>query len=313
MNRLSLTPLMQVLKKLNPFLALSRTPHGLIDMTAPMAAALLCMGHFPPLDLVVVGLVTVFAGYTAVYALNDLVDLRTDKQKVRIGGYADGEDYLDGALTRHPMAKGVLGLPAGLAWTVGWAVVAMVGAYWLNPLCLYLFLFGCLLEGIYCLLWRVTPLRALVNGIVKTLGAVAAVYAVDPDPPVLFVLTLVLWLFCWEIGGQNIPADWTDIDEDRHFKAKTIPLLLGTRRAGVISLLCLVTSMLLHFALLLVSPPKFGSFYLVCALALNAGLLLAPAIALAHSQERRNAMDLFNKASYYPMATLLLVLVKLIV
>jgi hypothetical protein len=42
------------------------------------------------------GLITVFAGYTAVYALNDLVDYRTDREKVRAGEYGDGEDFLDG-------------------------------------------------------------------------------------------------------------------------------------------------------------------------------------------------------------------------
>lgn len=298
--------------RLKLFFALSRTPHGLIDMTAPAAAALLCLGHFPSFAVTVVGLVTVFAGYTAVYALNDVVDFRTDKEKVRIGGYADGEDYLDGALTRHPMAKGALGLPAGVAWTVGWAAVAVAGAYWLNPVCLYIFLAGCLLEGLYCLLWRVTPLRAAINGIVKTLGAMAAVYAVNPDPPALMLTTLFLWIFFWEIGGQNIPADWTDIEEDRHFKAQTIVVRLGTRRAGVISLACLVVAMFLHFALLLASPLQFGPFDLVIALAINISLLLWPVLELAQKQDRRNAMDLFNKASYYPMATLLLVLVNII-
>ncbi len=303
---------MQMRQKLNLFFALSRTPHGLIDMTTPVAAALLCLGHFPSFAVTVVGLITVFAGYTAVYALNDVVDFRTDKEKVRIGGYVDGEDYLDGTLTRHPMAKGVLGLSAGLAWTAGWAAVAVAGAYWLNPVCLYIFLAGCLLEGLYCLLWRVTPLRAVVNGLVKTLGALAAVYAVNPDPPVFFVPTLLLWIFFWEIGGQNIPNDWTDIEEDRHFKAQTIPLRLGTRRAGAISVVCLVTAMFLHFALLWASPMKFGAIYLLGALAINAYLLLWPVLRLAQNQDRRYAMDLFNKASYYPLTTLLLVLVRFI-
>ncbi len=298
--------------KLNLFFALSRTPHGLIDMAAPAAAALLCLGHFPPFLVVVVGLITVFAGYTAVYALNDVVDFTTDKQKVRIGGYTDGEDYLDGALTRHPMAKGVLGLSAGIAWTVGWAAVALTGAYWLNPVCLYLFLAGCLLEGVYCRLWRVTPMRAVVNGVVKSLGPLAAVFAVNPHPPAFFVLILLLWIFFWEVGGQNIPADWTDIKEDRHFNAQTIPVCLGTQRASVISLVCLVTAMFLHFVLLWASPIKFEAIFLLAALAVNIYLLLRPVLALAEHQDRNQAMNLFNKASHYPLATLLIVLLQLI-
>ena len=176
--------------RLKLFLALSRTPHGVIDIATPALAALLCLGHFPSLATILLGLVTVFAGYTAVYALNDLVDYRTDREKVRAGGYEDGEDYLDGVLVRHPLAKGVLTLSEGIVWAGGWALVAMVGAWLLNPVCFFLFLAGGLLEAVYCLLWRVTPMRALINGIVKTLGAVAAVYAVNPQPSFLFLLVL---------------------------------------------------------------------------------------------------------------------------
>ena len=56
------------------FLGLSRTPHGILDMATPPMAALLWLGHFPPFLVVIVGLITAFAGYTAVYALNDLID-----------------------------------------------------------------------------------------------------------------------------------------------------------------------------------------------------------------------------------------------
>ena len=68
------------LSKLPLFLALSRTPHGLLDMAAPFAA-LLWLGAFPPLTVMLLGVVTVFAGYTAVYALNDVVDYQNDRKK----------------------------------------------------------------------------------------------------------------------------------------------------------------------------------------------------------------------------------------
>jgi 4-hydroxybenzoate polyprenyltransferase len=298
--------------KLKLFFALSRTPHGLIDMATPAAAALLCLGYFPPFSVTLVGLITVFAGYTAVYALNDMVDLRMDKEKVGIGGCHDDEDYLDGALIRHPMAKGVLSFSSGLIWTLGWAAVALTGAYWLNPVCLYIFLAGCVLESIYCKLWQVTPLRTVVNGLVKSLGAIAAAYAVNPAPPFLFLSVLFLWIFCWEIGGQNIPCDWTDIEEDRHFGAQTIPVRLGELRAGMISVGTLACAMFLHMALFWVSPLKFGGFILLSALAVNVYMLLLPGLKLTEQRNRSSAMDLFNKASYYPLATLILVLLKIL-
>ncbi|WP_054032953.1 UbiA family prenyltransferase [Desulfatitalea tepidiphila] len=297
--------------RLKLFLALSRTPHGIIDMAAPALAALLCLGHFPPIQVTLVGIVTVFAGYTAVYALNDLVDLRTDRQKVDIGGYSDGENYLDGVMMRHPMAKGALSFKAGLAWAVGWAILALAGAYWLNPVCLYIFLAGCLLEGLYCKLWRVTPLRALVNGAVKTLGSVAAVFAVDPSPSPLFLIALFAWMFAWEIGGQNIPNDWTDIEEDRHFKAQTIPLRLGLHKATLVIVACLTATLFLNIVLLWVSPLTFGILPMIVVVAVNVLLLLHPALLLVERQKRELAMTLFNKASYYPLAILGIVLVRL--
>ena len=296
-------------EKLKLFLALSRTPHGVIDMATPALAALLCLGRFPSPAVTLIGLVTVFAAYTAVYALNDLVDLHTDIEKVAAGGYDDNEVYLDGVLIRHPMAKGVLTPSAGLAWACGWSAIALLGAYWLNPVCLVLFLAGCLLEAIYCKLWRVTPLRTVINGIVKTLGALAAVYAVNPDPPLLFLALLFLWLFFWEIGGQNIPNDWTDIEEDRRFNAQTIPIRLGLRRAGILSLGTLVAALFLNLFVWWASPlPNHGPF-LIAAVLINGFLLLKPALALAEGQERSDAMGLFNKASYYPLAMFALVLV----
>jgi 4-hydroxybenzoate polyprenyltransferase len=281
-------------------------------MAMPAVAALLCLGHFPSLPVTLVGLLTVFAGYTAVYALNDLIDLRADKQKVGIGGYADEDNYMDGVLTRHPMAKGALSLQAGLAWTFFWAAVAMGGAYWLNPVCLWIFLGGCMLEGIYCLLWRVTPMRAIVNGMVKTLGAIAAAFAVNTSPPLVFLMFLFLWIFSWEIGGQNIPNDWTDIEEDRHFRAKTIPVHLGTRRAALIAVLSLVCTLLFNIALFWASPLPFNGWLLCAAVVANVALLLWPVRQLAESRQRSSAMRLFNRASYYPLAMLCIVLISLI-
>ena len=306
---LPLPPAVQ--KQLNLFWALSRTPHGLIDMTTPALAALLCLGHFPPLPVVLIGLITAFAGYTAVYAVNDLTDYHSDRKKAAAGGFDDTEDYLDGVLIRHPLAKGALSYASGLAWAAGWALVAMAGAYILNPVCLWIFLAGCLLEIVYCLLGSVTPQRALVNGLVKTCGPLAAVYAVDPSPPLLFLALLFLWIFFWEIGGQNIPADWTDIEEDRRFNARTIPASLGLGRASVLSAACLMAATLLNVMVFWSSPLSFGLFYLLAALGINLYLLLWPALQLAETRQRKMAMVLFNRASYYPLAFFLLVLVRI--
>jgi 4-hydroxybenzoate polyprenyltransferase len=285
-----------------------------IDIATPCLAALLCLGAFPSFAIVLLGLITVFSGYTAVYALNDLVDYRVDKEKIQAGGYAGSEEYmdLDGVLIRHPLASGVLTYTEGLLWAGGWALVAMVGAWLLNPVCFFLFLAGGVLESIYCSLLRVTPLRTMVNGIVKTLGAIAAVYAVNPDPSMAFLLVLFGWIFFWEIGGQNIPNDWTDIEEDRRFNAKTIPVKFGRVKAGLLAGACLVAAFFFTFLLLWQSPLTFNGFYLLVVAGLGVWLLLLPAHYMVEENSRRHAMDLFNKASHFPLSLFVLVVLRLL-
>ena len=63
--------------RLKLFWALSRTPHGLLDMCTAALASLLWLGHFPSFKIIGLGLITVFSGYTAIYALNDVVGYRS--------------------------------------------------------------------------------------------------------------------------------------------------------------------------------------------------------------------------------------------
>ncbi len=296
--------------RLKLFLALSRTPHGLIDMATPVFAALIWLGHIPSLPLVFLSLLTAFAGYTAVYALNDIVDFRQDRQLARQGGACPADGDLDAILVRHPMACGFLSFRQGLAWTGFWAAMAVIGAYLLNPVCLWIFAAGCAMEALYCLLWRVSHYRTLVSGAVKTLGAVAAIFAVDPHPSAAFVTALFLCLFFWEIGGQNIPNDWTDLETDSRSGAKTVPVRLGARRSSLIILGSILLALPLNTAVFQLSPVHYPPTYLIAALAAGVYLLLLPALRLQASRSRRDAMALFNRGSYYPLMLMGIVLVK---
>lgn len=293
------------------FWALSRTPHGLLDMATPAAAALLWLGAMPPVHIVVLGLITTFAGYTAVYALNDVVDHRIDREKLGIGGDRCAENYLDAVMVRHPIAQGFLSFRDGLIWAIAWGVLALIGAYLLNPVCVVIFLAGCALEAIYCLLLKITHFRTLVSGAVKTTGAVAAVYAVDPNPSVVFLICVFLWLFFWEIGGQNVPNDWADIEEDRRLHARTIPVIYGPDRATVIIMGTLIAAVVMNILVLMLSRADFHSIYLLVALGIGLYLLLFPALRLYNSKDRADAIALFNKSSYYPLSMLLLVVTRI--
>jgi 4-hydroxybenzoate polyprenyltransferase len=299
------------LSRLKLFFALSRTPHGLLDMCTPAFGALLWLGHFPPAFTIAIGLITTFAGYTAVYALNDVVDYKFDTEKATGWGLSSIGGDIDGIFIRHPMAQGYLTLKEGIIWSIAWALLALVGALILNPVCVLIFAGGCALETIYCLLWRVSPFRTFVSGAVKTSGAVAAIFAVDPNPSGIFLLLLFLMLFFWEIGGQNIPNDWSDLDEDSRMSAKTIPIRWGLSIANHIILATIILSLIVSGTIFYFSRVEYSFLFVIFALAVGGYLLLLPALKLNKSRSRDHAMALFSKASYYPPALLMVVLVKI--
>jgi 4-hydroxybenzoate polyprenyltransferase len=282
-------------------------------MCTPAFGAVLWLGHFPSLYVIVLGLITTFAGYTAVYALNDVIDYEADREKAAVGSFSNSQSDLDSMIVRHPMARGLLSFKQGLYWALAWGLVALIGAYILNPVCVLIFLAGCTLEAIYCMLWRVSPFRTIVSGAVKTSGAIAAVFAVDPNPSGAYLIILFLLLFFWEIGGQNIPNDWVDIEEDKQFKALTIPVCYGLQASRVIVLVALVLALCLNGVVFYYSPVDYVVFCVIISLAVGCYLLLLPALKLFQTLQASDAMALFNKASYYPPALFVIVLVALMI
>jgi 4-hydroxybenzoate polyprenyltransferase len=301
--------------RLKLFWALSRTPHGLLDMCTAALAALLWLGYFPSIRTIGLGIITVFAGYTAVYALNDVVGYRSDKKKIQMGNLrrVDDCDDLDAMLVRYPLARGLLSLKEGLLWSIAWALLALIGAYLLNPVCVLIFVGGCILETVYCLMWNVSPSRTLLSGIVKAAGPIAAVFAVDPNPTVSYMLVLFFLIFFWEIGGQNVPNDWSDIEEDRQFRAKTVPIRCGLEQANIIVFGSIILTVILSGILLILSPINFELLFIIAFAFVGFYFLLLPTIKLYRTEESSHAMILFNKASYYPLALLVVVVIKLMI
>jgi 4-hydroxybenzoate polyprenyltransferase len=294
------------------FMALSRTPHGLLDMCTPLLTALLWLGHPPEMEIIVKGMIAAFAGYTAVYALNDIVDYRSDKEKLKNADLQRNNGYLDAVYIRHPLAQGFLSMPEAVAWACGWMMISLLCAYLLNPVCALILVGGCLLEILYCLLLQVSHLRTLVSGIVKTLGGLAAIFAVDFSPDPALLLLIFCWLFFWEIGGQNIPADWHDIEEDALLQARTVPVSLGPKSASIIVLATLALSVVLSGILLRIAPLHIPWPLYLAAVFLGIYLLILPALRLFRTKDRDEASMLFNRASYYPCILLVFMLSALI-
>jgi len=286
--------------KIKLFMALSRTPHGLLDMCTPLLVALLWLGHPPQPQVILKGIIAAFAGYTAVYALNDIVDYRNDKKKICQTGFGQDTGYLDAAYIRHPLAQGLLSMPEAITWAGGWMMVSLFYAYLLNPVCALILVCGCILEILYCLLLQVSHLRTLVSGIVKTLGGLAAIFAVDASPEPNLLLLIFFWLFFWEIGGQNVPADWHDIQEDMTLHARTVPVSFGPKIASTIVLSTLCVSLVLSGVLFHVAPLQLPLPLYLATIFVGIYLLILPSLRLFQARGRDEASDLFNRASYYP-------------
>ncbi len=296
---------------MNRYLALSRTTHGVLDLAAPAFCALLWLGGFPTVPTILLSLLTAFAAYTAVYALNDLVGARNDREKFAGTGINAGYSVEASAL-RYPLAQNALNLRGGLIWMGAWFVVALIGSYLLNPVIVLILLAAAALEIIYCCLLKVTYLRTLVSGLVKTSGPIAAIFVLDRSPSPVFLLLVFAWLFFWEIGGQNIPADWNDTVEDQRVNAKTVPIRFGFEKAGLMVVVALVISVGVSGFLPLISPARLGLLYVAASLLLGYFLLLRPGYQLYRLREGGLAARLFDHASYYPLAQFGLISVFLV-
>jgi 4-hydroxybenzoate polyprenyltransferase len=240
------------------------------------------------------------------------VDIRVDREKM--GSLdAEGSSYdLDALYIRHPVAQGLLSFKAGLLWVCTWSLAALAGAYLLRPVCALIFLLSALLEITYCLLLKVSHLRIIVSGMVKSAGALAAVFAVDPRPELSFLMLLFGLVFFWEIGGQNIPNDWADVKSDRLLGAKTVPVLLGLPAAGIIAVSSNALAVIFSIMMSWVVPALRSSVYLIGVLLTGMVILILPSCRLYRIQEARRASELFNKASFYPVLVFTLVLICLV-
>lgn len=295
------------------FMALSRTPHGLLDMATPALAALFWLGTVPSLYVAVIGLITAFAGYTAVYALNDVVDYRTDQRKIReCGGLKCSAGDLDAVYARHPLAQGMLNLREGILWTAAWGALALLGAWLLNPVCALIFALACIAETIYCLMLRLSWTRALVSGAVKSAGGLAAICAVAPKTPAPFLIGFFLWFFFWEIGGQNVPNDWSDMEEDVRMGAETVPVRFGPDRSARIVLGCLAVAVFMSMALFWLTPAHLSAIYFAGSIPAAVFFLLLPAWKLYTAKTGDQAAALFNRASYYPLTMFVVILISII-
>jgi 4-hydroxybenzoate polyprenyltransferase len=294
--------------QLRPLLGFSRVVQAMLSVAQPFFAAIVAMHGFPSADRLLLGLSAAGAGFLAVFALNDLMDVEVDR--ARFSHLREYESFdIDSVLSRHPLAQRQISRSVGLAWIGGLAAYALTAAYLLNPAAAVLFIAAALLELLYCKLARVSAVRFLVNGLMVGVGSLAGWLAMTGEVRPGEMIVLFLWMFAWEIGGRNIVNDFADLEEDVRLGIKTVPVVFGPRIAAQLVLGFLLTANVAALALQLLSGLSLA--YLAGAAGAGLYLLLWPGIRLLQSPLPQNAMALFNRASLYPPAMLLVLVASL--
>jgi len=277
--------------------------HSVLDVPYLAVGAVLAIGRVPPLRTTLLGLVSAFAGITAIFGLNDMIDRRVDAVKMKaVSAGTPGSFDLDSLGFRHPVAQGKLSFGAGLAWVIFWAVISFVTAWLVRPTCAWLLVAAAGLEVGYCSLLRVTPWKTILSGCNVAVGGLAGLYAVTSTPSPGLVLLYFLWSLAWEVGCRNIPNDWSDFSEDAALGIKTIPVRFGLSRAARISFAAMTATILCAALFPLLSPLANWPVYEVGALAAAAYLLVIPSLRWQRDLSRPSAMIFFNRACFYPLA-----------
>jgi 4-hydroxybenzoate polyprenyltransferase len=288
--------------KLKEFFGLSRMTHSVLDIAHPALGAVLVLGGVPRPLTIVFGLLAAFSGYTAVFALNDLLDFKVDREK--LGGYAGKREHfdLDSVGLRHPIAQGSIAYRAALGWVLFWGVLALGFAFLLDPVCSALMAAAAGLEVAYCRLLRVTHWKTLLSGLMVAVGSLAGVFAVTESPAAAMVGLFALWAFTWEVGCRNIPNDWSDIEEDTALRIKSMPVRFGrlatSRLSFVLACATVASSLLFPF----VVPMRLALIFQAGALVSGIVLLIIPGVRWLRDQQTKSAMLFFNRACFYPLA-----------
>jgi 4-hydroxybenzoate polyprenyltransferase len=275
---------------------LSRGRQALLSVCQPALGAFMAIGASPGPYVLVVGVLAAICGYFAVFSLNDILDIKVDREAIALQSRhiesVEGDYDIDVAFLRHPLAHGKISPMTSIAWVAVLAAVSGSLAYILSPVSFLLFLACVAFEIIYCALRSVSWLKTVVSGVMVGLGGLAGWAAVAP----LTVSSLGLFLFLafWEIAGRNLPNDLADVDMDRLVGIKSVATVFGGRVSSIAIFVGSLVVMVIIGMLSISTVPK------LIILALSIWLMVAPAIALMSEPSSTQAASYFNKASLLP-------------
>ncbi len=280
---------------------LSRGRQALLNIVQPGIGAVLAVGGLPGWRELGIGLVASWAGFFAVFSLNDVLDHKVDAEALQAGERDDREGFdVDNAFQIHPLAHGSISLRLSVVWVLGLAAVAAVGAALLSPLALLFFGLAVAIEVLYCLLRRVTWAKTILSGLMVGCGGLAGWTAVAPLRPA--ALTVFAFLMFWEFS-RNMANDLGDVKSDAAVGITTVATTFGpvvSSRANLVAASAMMGSVVF-----------LAQGWVALAVAVVSAVWLV-ALPMEHMLRRpgsATAVAYFNRISWYPDAILLAVLV----
>lgn len=292
------------MRKLIMILDFARSRSAVFSLGEASLGALLAFAAIPSARVILLGLLAAMAGYFCVYALNDLMDLKSDRREIELKAAQPEEvvqeAQLDIIAVRHPIAAGALSLWAGVAVVAILAIIGFTAAYLLNPLCAWLFVVCALLEVLYCSLRHHTWLKIIPAGVMVSVGGLAGWYAVGSKNvhnhaiSVWGALAFFILLLVWEIAGRNLSNDLADVEHDRLVGIKTLSATHGTASAAK----AIVAGSFLMPIIALLQPSDWPIRVILAVIAV--ATMTWPSVLMYTRGAERNAQRYFNRASLFP-------------
>jgi 4-hydroxybenzoate polyprenyltransferase len=278
------------------FLDLARGKSALFSVSEPVLGAMLATGTIPSLRVCLLGLVAALAGYFCVYSLNDLLDLRADREEIRVSSpdplaWKPEVAHMDIMTLRHPVAAGALPLWAAVTWVAVLGLIGLTCAYLLRPLCAWLFIACAALEFLYCSLRRRTWLKVIPAATMVAIGGLAGWFAVGEAT--WGALAFFFLLFGWE-AGRNLTNDLADVVHDRLVGITT---LASTHGPGVAAKVILADGMAM-VVIALAQPTTWVVRALLAAVALLT--MTIPSFVLSRDPSEPSAQRYFNRLTFFP-------------
>jgi 4-hydroxybenzoate polyprenyltransferase len=284
------------MRKVLLFLDLARSRSALFSVSEPVLGAVLAIGTIPSLRVCLLGILAALAGYFCVYSMNDLLDLRADREEIRISSpdplaWKPEVTHMDIVTLRHPVAAGAIPLWAAVTFVGILGVIGLAAAYLLRPLCAYLFVGCAALEILYCSLRRRSWLKVIPAAAMVAVGGLAGWFAVGKVT--WGALAFFFLLYGWETG-RNLTNDLADVEHDRLVGITT---LASTHGARVAANAILVDGMVM-VGISLAQPVSWLVRGLLAAVALLTMAL--PSVVLHRHPDEPSAQRYFNRLTFFP-------------